>query len=100
MDLRPHIERLSRRLTEVECALSDPKAFENRQRFQYLSREYAPLKDVAPAGAAYLKTLADLEENRKVLRGEREGSEMALMAQEEVSRLEKEEARLLRDVQR
>src|SRR5436309_12223599 len=100
MDLRPHIERLSKRLTEVESALSDPKAFENRQRFQELSREYAHLKDVAQAGAAYLKTLADLEENRKLLRGEREGSEMALMAQEEVARLQREEARLLRDLQR
>src|SRR5204863_2021812 len=38
--------------------------------------------------------------NRKLLRGEREGSEMALMAQEEIARLEKEEARLLREVQR
>ena len=26
MDLRPHIEKFSRRLAEVEAALSDPKA--------------------------------------------------------------------------
>src|SRR4051812_26722086 len=100
MDLRPHIERLSKRLSEVESALSDPKTFENRQRFQDLSREYAHLKEVAQTGRLYLKTLADLEENRALLKSEREGSEMWVMAQEEVARLEKEEARLLREVQR
>ena len=100
MDLRPHIERLSKRLAEVESALSDPKTFENRQRFQELSREYAHLKEVAQAGGLYLKTVADLEENRKLMKSEREGSEMWVMAQEEIARLEKEEARLLRDVQR
>ena len=99
MDLRPHIERLTKRLAEVETALSDPKAFENRQRFQELSREYAHLKEVAQAGKLYLKILADLEENRALLKTEREGSEMALMAQEEIARLEKEETRLMREVQ-
>ena len=99
MDLRPHIERFSKRLAEVESALSDPKTFENRQRFQELSREYARLKDLAAAGAAYLKAAADLAENRALLKSEPEGSEMALLAQEEIARLEKEEVRLQRAVQ-
>lgn len=99
MDLRSHIERFSKRLAEVESALSDPKTFENRQRFQELSREYARLKDLAAAGAAYLKAAADLAENRGLLKSEPEGSEMALLAQEEIARLEKEEVRLQRAVQ-
>src|SRR5688572_20854584 len=99
MDLRPHIDRLTKRLAEVETALSDPKAFENRQRFQELSREYAHLKEVAQAGSLYLKALADLEENRTLFKTEPEGSEMAVMAQEEIARLEKEEARYMREVQ-
>ena len=41
MDLCPHIEKFSRRLAEVEAALSDPKVFVNKQRAQELSREYA-----------------------------------------------------------
>ena len=64
MDLRPHIEHFARRLAEVETALSDPKAFDNNQRAQELSREYSRLKELVAAGNAYLKALADLAENR------------------------------------
>src|SRR5688500_10953941 len=100
MELRPHIERFTKRLAEVEAALSDPKVFANNQRFQELSREYAHLKEVAQAGALYLKTLADLEENRRMLASENANSELAQMAREEITRLEAEEARLVREVQR
>ena len=41
MDLRPHLERFARRLSEVEAALSDPKVFDHKQRAQELSREYS-----------------------------------------------------------
>jgi peptide chain release factor 1 len=100
MELRPHIERLTKRLAEVETALSDPKVFANNQRFQELSREYAHLKEVVQTGAAYLKTLADLEENRRMLASEDANSELAQMAREEIARLEAEEVRLVREVQR
>ena len=60
MDLRPHIEKFRRRFAEVEAALSDPKAFDNPQRAQELSREYARLKELVAQGESYLKTLADL----------------------------------------
>src|SRR5580693_9159388 len=100
MDLRPHIDRFARRFAEVEAALSDPKAFDNPQRAQELSREYARLKDLAAQGSAYLKTVADLEENRALQRSEPQGSELAQMAKEEIGRLEEAEARLAREIQR
>ena len=46
MDLGPHIDKFARRFTEVEAALSDPKTFDNPQRAQELSREYARLKEL------------------------------------------------------
>ena len=64
MDLRPCIEKFANRLAEVESALSDPAAFGNKTRAQELSREYSQLKELAALGAAYTKTLADLEANR------------------------------------
>jgi len=94
MDLRPHIEKFARRFTEVEAALSDPRAFDNPQKAQELSREYARLKDLVGHGQAYLKTLKDLEENRALVRSEPPGSELAQMAAEDVARLEQEEKRL------
>ena len=99
MDLRPHIEKFSKRLAEVETALSDPAVFANHQRFQELSKEYARLKELVAHGSAYLKTAADLAANRELLKSEASDSEMGQMAQEEIARLETEEKRLALEVQ-
>jgi peptide chain release factor 1 len=100
MDLGPHIDRFARRFAEVEAALSDPKAFDNPQRAQELSKEYARLKELVTYGQAYKKVVADLAENRALLKAEPTDSELAQMAKEEVSRLEGEEKRLSLEVQR
>src|SRR6266545_4556974 len=100
MDLRPHIEKFSKRLAEVEGALNDPKVFTNNQRFQELSREYARLKELVAHGSAYLKTLADLAANRELLKSEANDSEIAQMAKEEIARLSAEEKRLALELQR
>ena len=96
MDLRPHIERFSRRFAEVEAALSDPKAFDQPQRAQELSKEYARLKELVTAGSGYLKTLADLDGNRALLKTEPAESEMGQLAKEEIARLEAQEQKLSR----
>jgi peptide chain release factor 1 len=100
MNLRPYIEKFSRRLAEVETALSDPKVFDNKQRAQELSREYARLKELVSTGEAYKRTAADLEANRALLRTEVADSEMAQLAREEITRLEAEDRRLALEVQR
>jgi peptide chain release factor 1 len=100
MDLRPQIEKFSRRLAEVETALSDPKVFANQQRAQELGKDYARLKALVAQGQAYLKTLAELGENRALLAAEPADSELAQMAREEVGRLEAEEKRMAFEVQR
>jgi peptide chain release factor 1 len=99
MDLRPHIDKFARRFAEVEMALSDPKAFDNQQRAQELSKEYARLKELVAAGQAYQKTVADLAENRALIETEPAESEMAQMAREEVARLERDEKRLTQQIQ-
>lgn len=98
LDLRPHIEKFKRRFAEVEAALNDPKAFENNQRAQELAREYARLKDLVAHGDNYLKTLKDLEENRKLLEGD--DVEMAEMAKEEITRLQAAEKKFEAELQR
>jgi peptide chain release factor 1 len=99
MDLRPPIEKFRRRYAEVETALSDPKVFDNQQRAQELSREYARLKELVALGDGYLKTLADLEQNRALLKSEPEESELALLAKEEITRLEADEKRIAQQIQ-
>jgi peptide chain release factor 1 len=100
MDLRQHIDRFARRLAELEAALSDPKVFDNNQRAQDLSREYARLKELVASGKAWVKAEADLEENRDLARSEPAESELGRMAREDVARLETEARRLGREVQR
>ena len=94
MDLRPQIEKFSRRFAEVEAALSDPKAFDNPQRAQELSREYARLKQLTVDGQAYLKAVGDLAENRALLQSEGSDSELTQMVKEDIARLEAQEKRL------
>src|SRR6476469_9229940 len=99
MDFKPHIERFAKRFAEVEAALRDPKAFDNKQKAQELAREYHRLKELIGHGQNYLKTLADLAENRALLKSEPNDSDMAALAQEEVQRLEHDERRLALEVQ-
>ena len=100
MDLSPHIDRFARRFAEVEAALSDPKIFDNNQRAQELSKEYSRLKELVAAGNAYVKAAADLEENRALLQSETADSEMALMAREDIGRLEHQDKQLGQEVLR
>ena len=97
MDLRPHIEKFRSRFTELEALLSDPKAFDNPQRAQELSREYARLKELVATGEAYLKTLDELAGNRALL--ESGDAEFVALAKEEISRLEIAEQKLGKQVQ-
>jgi peptide chain release factor 1 len=100
MDLLPHIDRFSRRFSEVEAALSDPHVFDNPQKAQELSKEYASLKELVAQGQAFRKVTGDLAENRSLLKAEPADSELAQMATEEISRLEGEEKRLALEVQK
>src|SRR5438876_9958536 len=100
MDLRPYIEKFKRRLGEVETALSDPKVFDNKQRFQELSREYSRLKELVGTGADYLKTVSDVRANRALLQSEGQDSELGELAKDELKRLETQEHRLALEVQR
>ena len=99
MDFRPHIDKFARRFAEVEAALSAPTAFDNAQRAQELSKEYARLKQLVAHGDAYLKTLVHLNENRELLRNEPADSELSQMAKEEMAQLEAEEKRLAQELQ-
>ena len=99
MDLRPHIEKFRRRYTEIESALSDPSAFDNQQRAQEMSREYARLKELVACGDLFFKTQTQLAENRALLQAETAESEIAQLAREEITRLEAEEKEIARQIQ-
>jgi peptide chain release factor 1 len=96
MDLRPHIEKFRQRFAEVEAQLSAPDAFANAQRAQELAKEHARLRELVATGSAYLKTVAELADNRTLL--DSGDAEMAALAKEEIARLEAEEQKLSQQV--
>lgn len=89
-DLSPHIQRFARRFAEVESLLNDPDVFNQPQKAQELSKEYARLRELTDVGSRYLKVRADLDENRALLEAEPTGSELSQMAKEELERLAEE----------
>jgi peptide chain release factor 1 len=99
MDFRPHIEKFRRRFIEIEASLSEPTVFDNPQRAQELSKEYARLKELVAAGESFLKAQADLAENRALLQSELPDSEMGIMAKEEIVRLEAAEKKFALQLQ-
>ena len=99
-DLQLYIERFERKFAELESGLSDPGVFEQPQKFQELSREYARLKEIVTSGRGYLKVSKDLQDNRQLLETESPDSEMGLMVKEELARLEVEVKKLELEVRR
>jgi len=99
MDLRPHIDKFTRRFAEVESMLSSPDAFSNSQKAQELTKEYSRLKELVAVGNALIKAENDLADNRALYASELPDTEMAQMAKEEIARLEVEVAKLALQVQ-
>src|ERR1043166_7043747 len=99
MNLRPHIAKFKQRYAEVEAALSAPGVFDNPQRAQELSREYASLKELVAVSDTYLKCIDELAANRELLASEPPDSELAAMTREEIARLEADEKRLMFEVE-
>lgn len=97
MNLVPHIEKFRQRFAELESLLSDPKAFDNPQRAQELSKEYSRLKELVASGDAYLNAVKELTENRALL--DSGDAEMVAMAKEEIAQLEIAELKLGKEVQ-
>ncbi len=94
MKLHPFIRRFRQRFAEVEALLSSPDAFAHPQRGQELTREHARLKDLVEAGEQFLRTEAELQANRDLVGAEPAGSELAVLAAEEIERLSAAERRL------
>ena len=94
MDFRAAIEKLNRRLAEVENSLANPDVFNQQQKAQEITREYARLKGQVTVGERYLKASKELAENRELAAADAADTELGQMAREEIARLEPEITRL------
>ncbi len=87
------LESLRGRLPELEQLQADPAILGNHREMQRVGREMAELRPVIEAYDQYLKTQAELKENKEMFNAEKD-PEMRIMARDEVTRLTAELERI------
>ncbi|HGY56447.1 MAG TPA: peptide chain release factor 1 [Caldithrix abyssi] len=87
--MKERIEKLLKRLEELEQALSQPDVFDDQKRYKELSREHREVTRIMEVGKPYLKAVQDYEGNASIIR---DGSdpELVELAQAENEELEEQ----------
>jgi len=92
--LASSLDRLARRLQELDAALSDPAIAADNRRFRELSREHAELSGVCELARRHTQREADLATARQMLHDASgsgpDDADMRAMAQEEIAAAEAE----------
>ncbi len=86
--LASSLERLARRLEELDAALSDPVIAADNKRFRDLSREHAEVSSVCDLAQRHTRRQQDLAGARQMLDEAGDDAEMRAMAQEEIAQAE------------
>jgi len=86
------IQDLEIRFGELEALLSAPEVLANQTEFRKLSKEHAGLAELIAAFREYKKLLADIEDNKELLK--EPDQEMREMAQAELTGLEERRTEL------
>lgn len=91
--MQDKLASIAERVEELNRLLSDPSVAGDRRELQRLGRELAELRPLSDAYRAYRDILRELEENRELLRDEKD-PELRAMAKEEIARLTTEQERV------
>ncbi|MBI5925925.1 MAG: PCRF domain-containing protein, partial [Aquabacterium sp.] len=86
--LASSLERLARRLEELDAALSDPVIAADNKRFRDLSREHAEVSSVCDLAQRHTRRQQDLDGARQMLDEAGDDAEMRAMAQDEITQAE------------
>ena len=87
MITRDYIDRIGKRMSEVETEISNPVTAANQRRFQELVREHLRLRKILDKAAVYSRLQKELEDSRALLASETD-PQLKEMAQEEIARIE------------
>ena len=97
--LASSLDRLARRLQELDAALADPAVAADNRRFRDLSREHAEVSAVCELAQRHTRRQQDLQEAREMLQGAGDDADLRAMAQEEVTQAEADLERLIDQLQ-
>lgn len=89
MSISAKIERLLSRFPELEEKLADPRVFEDQKIYKALAQEHSYISEVKSVYERQLSLEKQLEENRALLKGERD-EELVALLKEEITKLEQE----------
>ncbi len=88
-EIASHIEKLRQRLGEVKEKLSDPSIYSRQDECRKISREHQKLEDFFKNFNSWTSSLAQLEENRKML-GAEQDEELKALITADIQNLENE----------
>ncbi|MBI2165750.1 MAG: peptide chain release factor 1, partial [Chloroflexi bacterium] len=91
------LEVAERRLQEIDERLAQPEVLRDQAQVQALVRERASLEPTVATFREYRRTTKELDEARAIL-SEEKNRELQLLAEEEIDHLERERARLEREL--
>lgn len=84
------VEKLERRLEQLDRELSDPANMSDRKKLIELNRERRHVEDVLSAGRKYREVVTGISDAREII-AETDDPDMAEMAKEELHRYEEQE---------
>jgi len=97
--LASSLDRLARRLQELDAALADPAVAADNRRFRDLSREHAEVSAVCDLAQRHTRRQQDLVEASEMLQGAGDDADLRTMAQEEVTQAEADLEQLIDQLQ-
>ncbi len=86
--LASSLDRLSRRLQELDAALADPVVAADNRRFRDLSREHAEVSAICELAQRHTRRQQDLVEAREMLQDTGGDTELRALAQDELQQAE------------
>ncbi len=97
--LASSLERLARRLQELDAALADPAVAADNRRYRDLSREHAEITSVCDLAKRHTQRQADLDSAREMALDASDDADMKAMADEEIIQAEADLAQLEAELQ-
>jgi peptide chain release factor 1 len=92
------LEQLEQRFEEISQMLSEPEIVSNKDLLQKYSKEHKDLSQIVATYRAHKKVREEIEGSKELIQKEKD-RELAKLAEEELSLLQKEEAALEKELQ-
>jgi len=89
-----HLEEKLKRYQELERLLAQPEVIADRNRYQQTAKELASLGPIVKKIREYQELLRQIEQMKQLVSAHKDDPEMALLAEEEIKKLDSEAAAL------